>query len=246
MARLHSNKKGETTMRIITIAALAALSLNSYAVEYTPDTDVDYDIIHMHDTTTWERLCESFDGVCDVPSGTYQVKLLDRNWNELDVLRDVSVRDSGSDSVHAPDLTAEVCALYQVLDDQSLLGSLSIPAICTPFDSEGAPIDWGACPCVQEGGAWLVSTPPISLSTPRGSLPGEIFGISGVGWGYESTIGTQFVALYPQGGPVPEAFRCGANLDGGGTGSEHFPADYGGALYDCYKGLEALNSTSAQ
>ncbi len=80
-------------MRIITIAALAALSLNSYAVEYTPDTDVDYDIIHMHDTTTWAKVCESFDGVCDVPEGTYQVKLLDRNWNELDLLRDVIVRD---------------------------------------------------------------------------------------------------------------------------------------------------------
>ncbi len=124
-------------MRIITIAALAALPFYSYAVEYTPNTDIAFDIFHMHDTTTWEKVCESFDGVCDVPGGTYQVKLMDQNWNELDVLRDVRVRDSGSDGVHAPDLTAEVCALYQVLHDQSLLGSLSIPAICTPVYSVG-------------------------------------------------------------------------------------------------------------
>ena len=70
---------GEITLRILTIAALAALSLNSYAVEYTPVTDVPFDVIHMHDTTTWEKVCESIDGVCDVPNGTYQVKLLDRN-----------------------------------------------------------------------------------------------------------------------------------------------------------------------
>ena len=130
-------------MRIITIAAISALSFNSYALEYTPDTDVDYDIIQMHDTTTWEKACETFDGVCDVPNGTYQVKLLDQNWNELVRLRDVSVQDSssqdpsGGDDVHAPDLTAELCALYQVLDAQSLLGSLSVPVFCSPAYSLG-------------------------------------------------------------------------------------------------------------
>ncbi len=130
-------------MRTIIIAALAALSFNSYAIEYTPDTDVDYDIIQMHDTTTWEKVCETFDGVCDVPNGTYQVKLLDLNWNELVRLRGVSVQHSssqdpsGDDGVHAPDLTAELCALYQVLDDQSLLGSLSVPTFCSTVYSLG-------------------------------------------------------------------------------------------------------------
>ena len=158
-------------MRIFTIAALAALSLNSYAVEYIPDTDVEYDIIQIHDTTTWAKVCQSYDGTCDVPTGTYQVKVFDRNWNVLDVLRDVSVRDSGSDGVHAPDLTAEVCALYQVLDDQSLLGSLSIPAVCKIYSVGDTGPGGGIVFYVSDGGRHGLEAAPVDQANAQWCPP---------------------------------------------------------------------------
>jgi hypothetical protein len=130
-------------MRILTLAALTVLSLGTHAIEYTPDADVSFTIIQMHDSTSWVKVCESSTGICDVPEGTYQVKLLDRNWRELVRLRDVSVQhsssqdQSGRDDHQAPDLTAELCALYQVLHAQSLLGSLSVPTICSTVYSLG-------------------------------------------------------------------------------------------------------------
>lgn len=85
--------------------ALVVFSLSAQAIEYMPKTDVAFKTIQMHDATTWEKVCETSDGVCDVPQGVYQVKLLDENWTELVTLNDVRVRDSSS-------LKLDICVLY--------------------------------------------------------------------------------------------------------------------------------------
>jgi len=53
-----------------------------------PSPPTGAEIIQYHNTSTWEKVCETSNVVnlddCALPSGTYQVTALDGNWNTLD------------------------------------------------------------------------------------------------------------------------------------------------------------------
>lgn len=59
----------------------------------TPSLSAGAEIVQYHDTSTWEKVCETTNVTslsdCTLPAGTYQVTALDRNWNTLD--RSISV-----------------------------------------------------------------------------------------------------------------------------------------------------------